>query len=72
MEGELSAVFESLLGSFQGGSLSGKLFTLVLAGALIELRQRSGEFLQVHTYPTLLYPKKERPWSQRTLTTVIS
>ena len=41
--GELSAVFESLLGSFQGDSLSGKLFTLVLAGALIELRQRLAE-----------------------------
>ena len=43
VEGELSAVFESLLGSFQGDSLSGKLFTLVLAGALIELRQRLAE-----------------------------
>ena len=43
MEGELFAVFESLLGSFQGESLSGKLFTLVLAGALIELRHRLAE-----------------------------
>jgi hypothetical protein len=42
-DGELSAVFESLLGSFQGDSLSGKLFTLVLAGALIELHQRLAE-----------------------------
>ena len=30
----LSEEFESLLGAFQGDSLSGKLFTLVLAGAL--------------------------------------
>jgi len=43
VEGELSTVFESLLGSFQGDSLSGKLFTLVLAGALIELRHRLEE-----------------------------
>ena len=34
----LSAEFESLLGSFQGDSLSGKLFTLVLAAALHHLR----------------------------------
>jgi len=43
VEGELSAKFESLLGVFQGDSLSGKLFTLVLAGALIELRQQLAE-----------------------------
>ena len=34
----LSEEFESLLGAFQGDSLSGKLFTLVLAGALNHLR----------------------------------
>ena len=34
----LSEEFESLLGAFQGDSLSGKLFTLVLAGALHHLR----------------------------------
>ena len=33
-----SVVFETTLGSFQGDSLSGCLFTLVLAGALIHLR----------------------------------
>ena len=34
----ISSEFESLLGSFQGDCLSGKLFTLVLAGALHHLR----------------------------------
>ena len=34
----LSEMFESLLGAFQGDSLSGKLFTLVLAAALHQLR----------------------------------
>ena len=38
----LSEEFESLLGAFQGDSLSGKLFTLVLAGALNHLREVSG------------------------------
>ena len=38
----LSEEFESLLGAFQGDSLSGKLFTLVLAGALHHLRAVSG------------------------------
>ena len=33
-----SVMFETTLGSFQGDSLSGCLFTLVLAGALIHLR----------------------------------
>ena len=37
-----SEVFESLLGAFQGDSLSGKLFTLVLAAALHHLRAVSG------------------------------
>lgn len=38
VNGHLSAEFESLLGAFQGDCLSGCLFTLVLAGALCELR----------------------------------
>ena len=38
----LSEEFQSLLGAFQGDSLSGKLFTLVLAGALHHLRAVSG------------------------------
>ena len=38
----LSEEFESLLGAFQGDSLSGKLFTLVLAAALHHLRAVSG------------------------------
>ena len=38
VNGHLSAEFESLLGAFQGDCLSGCLFTLVLAGALNELR----------------------------------
>ena len=38
----LSEVFESLLGAFQGDSLSGKLFTLVLAAALHHLRAVTG------------------------------
>ena len=37
----LSEKFESLLGAFQGDSLSGKLFTLVLAAALHHLRAMS-------------------------------
>ena len=36
----LSTEFESSLGAFQGDSLSGKLFTLVLAGALNDIRRR--------------------------------
>ena len=35
-------MFESLLGAFQGDSLSGKLFTLVLAAALHHLRAITG------------------------------
>ena len=35
-------MFESLLGAFQGDSLSGKLFTLVLAAALHHLRAVTG------------------------------
>ena len=38
----LSEDFERMLGAFQGDSLSGKLFTLVLAGALNHLRTVSG------------------------------
>ena len=38
----LSEEFESLLGAFQGDSLSGKIFTLVLAAALNHLRAVSG------------------------------
>ncbi len=38
VNGTLSAEFESFLGAFQGDCLSGCLFTLVLAGALNELR----------------------------------
>ena len=38
VNGTLSAQFQSLLGAFQGDCLSGCLFTLVLAGALCELR----------------------------------
>ena len=38
----LSELFESLLGAFQGDSLSGKLFTLVLAAALHHLRAVTG------------------------------
>ena len=38
VNGHLSAEFESLLGAFQGDCLSGCLFTLVLAGALNQLR----------------------------------
>ena len=38
----LSEEFESLLGAFQGDSLSGKLFTLVLAAAMHHLRAYSG------------------------------
>ena len=38
VNGVLSAEFTSLLGAFQGDCLSGCLFTLVLAGALNELR----------------------------------
>ena len=38
VNGVLSAEFLSLLGAFQGDCLSGCLFTLVLAGALNELR----------------------------------
>ena len=38
VNGTLSAEFQSLLGAFQGDCLSGCLFTLVLAGALNELR----------------------------------
>ena len=38
----LSEEFESLLGAFQGDSLSGKLFTLILAAALHHLRAVSG------------------------------
>jgi len=36
----LSVEFQSLLGAFQGDCLSGILFTLVLAGALCELREK--------------------------------
>ena len=42
VKSSLSEEFESLLGAFQGDSLSGKLFTLVLAGALNHLRTVSG------------------------------
>ena len=38
----LSEEFESLLGAFQGDSLSGKIFTLVFAAALNHLRAVSG------------------------------
>ena len=38
----LSEEFESLLGAFQGDSLSGKIFTLILAAALNHLRAVSG------------------------------
>ena len=38
----LSSEFESTLGAFQGDSLSGKLFTLVLAGALNDVRNKLG------------------------------
>ena len=36
-------MFESLLGAFQGDSLSGKLFTLVLAAALHHLCDITGK-----------------------------
>ena len=39
VNGTLSVEFLSLLGAFQGDCLSGCLFTLVLAGALCELRE---------------------------------
>ena len=38
----LSSNFTSTLGAFQGDSLSGKLFTLVLAGALYDVRKKTG------------------------------
>ena len=38
----LSEEFESLLGAFQGDTLSGKLFTFILAAALHHLRVVSG------------------------------
>ena len=38
----LSSNFNSTLGAFQGDSLSGKLFTLVLAGALYDVRKKTG------------------------------
>jgi len=37
---DMSVEFESSIGAFQGDSLSGKLFTLVLAGALYDVRSR--------------------------------
>ena len=37
---DMSVEFESSIGAFQGDSLSGKLFTLVLAGALYEVRSK--------------------------------
>ena len=37
---ETSVEFESTIGAFQGDSLSGKLFTLLLAGALYDVRNR--------------------------------
>ena len=40
VNGTLSAEFQSFLGAFQGDCLSGCLFTLVLAGALRDLRTR--------------------------------
>jgi hypothetical protein len=40
VKSELSDEFESTLGAFQGDSLSGKLFTLVLAGGLHTVRER--------------------------------
>ena len=40
VNGSLSAEFQSFLGAFQGDCLSGCLFTLVLAGALRDLRNR--------------------------------
>ena len=40
VNGTLSAEFQSFLGAFQGDCLSGCLFTLVLAGALRDLRIR--------------------------------
>ena len=40
VNGTLSAEFQSFLGAFQGDCLSGCLFTLVLAGALRDLRNR--------------------------------
>ncbi|XP_063687758.1 uncharacterized protein LOC134821025 [Bolinopsis microptera] len=40
INGTLSAEFQSFLGAFQGDCLSGCLFTLVLAGALRDLRNR--------------------------------
>ncbi|KAL5253305.1 hypothetical protein ACHWQZ_G013176 [Mnemiopsis leidyi] len=40
VNGTLSVEFLSLLGAFQGDCLSGCLFTLVLAGALCELREQ--------------------------------
>ena len=39
---DMSVEFESSLGAFQGDSLSGKLFTLLLAGCLYEVRSRLG------------------------------
>lgn len=42
VKSSLSDEFESLLGAFQGDSLSGKLFTLVLAAALHHLRAIRG------------------------------
>ena len=38
VNGTMSVEFQSLLGAFQGDCLSGCLFTLVLAGALCDLR----------------------------------
>ena len=38
VNGTISLEFQSFLGAFQGDRLSGCLFTLVLAGALCELR----------------------------------
>ena len=81
VEGELLvfAVFESLLGSFQCDSLSGKLFTLVLAGALVDFRQRLAESPPHIPNPSYISKdQKERPWPEsaysdrRALTTVIS
>jgi hypothetical protein len=39
IKNELSEEFESTIGAFQGDSLSGKLFTLVLAGGLFAVRE---------------------------------
>ncbi len=40
VNGTMSVEFQSFLGAFQGDCLSGCLFTLVLAGALCDLRVR--------------------------------